>query len=91
MLRAELIERGFDAAGYITVRDAIDSLLWRRPGAIVIDLRGQPLPTVERLLDLKVPVIIVGGTPEAEDRSDQEAGAGAGGHAPRHVPGRCVR
>ena len=37
MPRAELLERGFDAIGYITVRDGIDSLLWRRPRAIVVD------------------------------------------------------
>jgi len=56
MLRAELIERGFDAAGYVTVRDAIDSLPWRRSAAIVVDLRGQPLPLVERLLGSSVPL-----------------------------------
>lgn len=70
MLRAELIERGFDAVGYITVRDAIESLPLRRPDAIVVDLRGQPIPQVERLLKLEVPVIVVGGTPEINDLPD---------------------
>ena len=67
LLRAELIERGFDAVGYITVRDAIDSLPSRRPDAIVVDLRGQPLPQVERLLKIGVSVIVVGGILEIND------------------------
>lgn len=70
LLRAELIERGCDAVGYETVRDAIDSLPWRRPDAIVIDLRGQPIPVVERLLKLNVPVIVIGGAPEIHDLPD---------------------
>ncbi len=72
MLRAELIERGYDAVGYITVRDAIDALPERRPEAIVVDLRGQPVPLVERLLKLSVPVVIVGGVPEINDLPDRE-------------------
>ncbi len=72
LLRAELIERGFDAVGYETVRDAIDSLPWRPPGAIVVDVKGQPLPLVERLLAIGVPVIIVGGTPEISDLPKRE-------------------
>ena len=67
MLRAELIERGFDAAGYITIRDATDALPERFPDAVVVDLRGQPMPLVERLLKLGVPVIVVGGVPEIND------------------------
>lgn len=67
MLRAELIERGFDAVGYITVRDAIESLPERPPDAIVVDLRGQPLRIVERLPQIGVPVLVVGGTPEIND------------------------
>jgi DNA-binding response OmpR family regulator len=67
LLRAELIERGYDAVGYATVRDAIDSLLWRHPDAIVVELRGQPMPLVERLLKIGVPVIVVGGALEMQD------------------------
>ena len=67
MLRAELIERGFDAVGYITVRDAIDSLPERFPDAIVVELRGQPMPLVVRLLKVGAPVLIVGGVPEIND------------------------
>jgi DNA-binding response OmpR family regulator len=72
MLRAELIERGFDAVGYETVRDAVDSLPWRRPDAIVVDLRGQPLPLVERLLKIGVPVLIIAGTPEINDLPERK-------------------
>ena len=67
MLRAELIERGFDAVGYETVRDAIESLPLRPPGAIVVELRGQPINMVERLLGIGVPVIVIAGTPEIND------------------------
>ena len=67
MLRAELIERGFDAVGYVTVRDAIDALPERFPNAIVVELRGQPMPLVERLLKISAPVVIVGGMPEIND------------------------
>ena len=70
MLRAELIERGFDAAGYVTVRDAIDALPERRPDAIVVDLRGQPTPLVERLPKLGVPVIVIGGTVELSELAE---------------------
>lgn len=67
MLRAELIERGLDAVGYITVRDAIDALPERHPDAIVIDLRGQPMPLVERLPNIGVPILVVGGAVEIHD------------------------
>ncbi len=67
MLRAELVERGFDAVGYITVRDAIDSLPDRVPDAIIVDLRGQPMPLVERLPKIGVPVIVIGGAVELSE------------------------
>ena len=67
MLRAELIERAFDAVGYVTVRDAIDSLPARHPDAIVVDLRGQPLPLVERLPKIGVPVVAIGGALELSE------------------------
>ncbi len=70
MLRGELIERGFDAAGYITVADAIDALLTRRPDAIIVDVRGQPLEKVARLTKLSVPVVVVAGIPEINDLPD---------------------
>lgn len=70
LLRAELVERGFDAVGWTTVRDAVESLPERFPNAIVVDLRGQPLPLVERLPTLGVPVLIVASMPEINDLPD---------------------
>lgn len=67
LLRAELIERGFDAVGYVTVRDAIDALPERTPHAIVVELRGQPMPLVERLPAIGVPIVVIGGTPEVNN------------------------
>ncbi len=67
MLRAELIERGYDAVGFETVRDAIDNLPLRRPDVIVIELKGQPMALVERLPKIGVPVIGVGGALELHE------------------------
>lgn len=67
LLRAELLERGFDAVGYLAVRDAIDAVLERPPDAIVVDLLGQPMPVVERLLQIGVPVLVIGGALELQD------------------------
>ena len=61
-LRAELIERGYDAIGFMTLRDAIVRLMLersRRPAVLVLDLHGQLLD--ERLLAVlirqRIPVI----------------------------------
>jgi DNA-binding NtrC family response regulator len=67
LLRAELVERGYDAVGFLTVRDAIDQLPWRRPDAIVVELRGQPAQQVERLTRIGVPVIVTGGASDLEE------------------------
>lgn len=72
MLRAELIERGFDAVGYVTVRDAIDALPERGPDVIVVDLKGQPMPLVERLPKIGVPVIAIGGVVELNELPEGE-------------------
>jgi len=43
-LRAELIERGYDAYGFITIGDALDALSQTaspKPESIVLELRGQ--------------------------------------------------
>jgi len=43
-LRAELIERGYDAIGFVTLEDAVARLVLpssRRPSLLVIDLHGQ--------------------------------------------------
>jgi hypothetical protein len=45
-LRAELIERGYDAVGFVTMKDALIRLMLarsRRPALMVVDLHGQDL------------------------------------------------
>ncbi|HEY2730946.1 MAG TPA: hypothetical protein VGK52_13475 [Polyangia bacterium] len=71
-LRAELIERGHDAVGFITIRDAVITLTLgraRRPGLIVCDLHGQALdPELARgLFQARAPIIAIAGNVEAED------------------------
>src|SRR5215475_324974 len=71
-LRAELIERGYDAYGFITIRDALDSLsrrAWAKPGAIILELREQHLTNglVDALQNLRIPTIVLGGGLELID------------------------
>jgi len=61
MLRAELIERGLDAVGYIRAADAAPS---RFPDVIVVELRNVHRDEVARLFQLGVPVIAIAGKPE---------------------------
>lgn len=63
MLRAELIERGFDAVGFIRVAEASPS---RFPDAIVVELRGVSRDEIARLFQLGVPVIAIAGKPEPD-------------------------
>src|SRR5579872_5566744 len=65
-LRAELIERGYDAVGYLTVDDASETIAARFPDAAVIDLRGVARREVELLFKAGVPVIAVVSHPEPE-------------------------
>ena len=64
MLRAELIERGLDAVGYVTAADALRQLGARLPDAIVVDLRDATRGPVAQLFQIGVPVIGVAGMPE---------------------------
>ena len=65
LLRAELIERGYDAAGFVTVDDAERAIPARWPDAIVIELRTVSRNEAERLMGTSVPVIaIAGAAPE---------------------------
>ncbi len=71
-LRAELIERGFDAVGFESLRDAV--LTGRLPGArrpaiVVVDLDGQaaPDPVLDALFALEAAVIAVAGPIETGD------------------------
>jgi DNA-binding NtrC family response regulator len=68
LLRAELIGRGFDAVGYLTVEDALATFPRRFPDLIVIDLRDQPREDVEKLFQIGVPVIAVAGALDAVDQ-----------------------
>lgn len=71
LLRAELIERGYDAIGFETVAQAIARLALdrrHRPRLVVIDLASQRLTEsgFKLLSDGGVPVIGIGGTVAAE-------------------------
>jgi DNA-binding NtrC family response regulator len=71
-LRAELIENGDDAYGFITISDALESLSQAtspKPELIVIELRGQQLTgeLVEAIQNLHVPTVALGGSVELND------------------------
>ena len=61
LLRAELIDRGLDAVGYLSVEDAMAAFPRRFPDLIVIELRGQKPQDVERVFAIGVPVIAIAG------------------------------
>ena len=76
-LRAELIERGLDAVGFVELGDALEALVrpsTARPDALVLELGGAPHDA--RLLDLleraRIPVVALAGALEKTD-----AGLGA--------------
>jgi len=65
-LRAELIERGHDAVGFVTLRDAALALSLNRsraPDALVVDLQDQPPspPAIAALTREHIPIIAVAG------------------------------
>jgi DNA-binding NtrC family response regulator len=71
-LRAELIENGDDAYGFITISDALESLSQStslKPELIVLELRGQNLTSelLEALRNLQVPIVALGGNVELND------------------------
>lgn len=71
-LRAELIERGYDAVGFVTIRDAVINLFLLRehlPALIVCDLHEQAFDErlAGALFKAGVPVVAVAGAPEADD------------------------
>src|SRR5947209_20330994 len=69
LLRAELIELGFDAPGFLTLGDAFAAGPSRLPDVIVVEARGQALTPerVARLFDLRVPVLLIGGALELNE------------------------
>ena len=72
-LRAELIERGYDAAGYIQLGEVLALLRSPRsqdkPCAIILDLRGQEIneEVLQEMSQSKIPTIFLVGTPEVND------------------------
>ncbi len=66
LLRAELIERGYDAVGYQTTADASRTISTRFPDIIVVDLRGLTRDEVAPLFQVGVPVIGIASLPEPE-------------------------
>ena len=72
-LRAELIERGYDPYGFITIGDALESLSWQppepKPALIVLELRGQDLTeqVIEAIRALRIPTIVLGGAAELNE------------------------
>jgi hypothetical protein len=73
-LRAELIERGYDAVGYLGIRDALVDLALapsRRPRLVVLDLLGQieDETVVAALIGQGAPVVaLAGATAATEER-----------------------
>ena len=67
-LRAELIERGHDAEGFVTLTELLVRLALApiRPALVVIDLQGQSWNDrqLERLVGPDFPVIAIGGATE---------------------------
>ncbi|MCF6157322.1 MAG: hypothetical protein E3K32_01845 [wastewater metagenome] len=73
LLRAELIERGFDAVGYINIAHALWAYrhpLIEKPNMIVLELRDLTLKRneLELLFQIGVPIIALGGTAEFNER-----------------------
>jgi hypothetical protein len=76
-LRAELIERGYDVYGFITIEDALNTLSGGdspKPDALVFELRDQSVS--KQVLDsagsLHIPTILLGGAAELNDPLIQE-------------------
>ena len=64
LLRAELIERGYDATGFVTLEEAVKRLMLppaRRPALLVLDRRDQVVDerTSARLSAAGVPILVV--------------------------------
>ncbi len=72
-LRAELIERGYDAVGYFLLEEALALLRaapsQAKPRVIVLELRGQEIKRegLDELAQSSVPAILLGGTVEMNE------------------------
>lgn len=76
-LRAELIERGFDAIGFIRLSQALsvlDDPHDLKPHLIVLELRDQPFTQKElnRLANSGIQTIVLGGMAELNEKSVRE-------------------
>ena len=71
-LRAELIERGYDPYGFITITDALNSVARGespKPELIILELRGQDLSprSIAAIRNLQIPTIALGGSAELNE------------------------
>ena len=76
-LRAELIERGFEAVGFIDLADALAALRQRatpRPAVIVLELREQAIAKnlLAALMGTGIPLILLVGALEANEQVVKE-------------------
>jgi hypothetical protein len=77
-LRAELIERGFNPYGFITIRHALNSLSRRpappKPELIILELRDQNLAPelIEAVRNLRISTIVLGGSLELIEPAIQQ-------------------
>jgi DNA-binding NtrC family response regulator len=65
LIRAELMERGYDAIGFENIKDAVTSLpLKPRPQLVIVELRGQVLygADLEPFVSLKIPMMTIHST-----------------------------
>jgi DNA-binding response OmpR family regulator len=72
LIRAELIERGYDAIGFETIKDAVTSLPWKRaPQLLILEFRGQILygADLEPFVRLKIPMIALVSSVESYEQS----------------------
>ncbi len=73
LLRAELIERGYDAEGFEEITDALKVLSKEsavRPRVIVLELREQERKQeyLDKLMQTRIPLIILGDETELSER-----------------------
>jgi hypothetical protein len=76
MTRAELIERGVEAVGFVEARDAAIELMRtrsQRPSLVVIDVRNQVIDErwLAPFVDAGVPLVAVAGATEASEVTSQ--------------------
>ncbi len=69
LLRAELIERGYDAVGFLSVEDALNASPERFPDLIVVEMHGLALMQADasKLFTLEAPIVLLTGAAEATE------------------------